>query len=115
MINKDNNMDLVDSEDISEFAILEELKSRFANDKIYSSIGPIIIALNPYKRIEDLYSHKNMSIYLSSDSRANSTNILPPHVWTISQAAFSGLKHTRQRQAVIISGESGGKCMETNT
>jgi myosin heavy subunit len=101
-----NNMDLVDSEDISESAILAELRRRFMIDRIYSSIGPIIIALNPYKNIPDLYSHVNMIKYLSCDvSLGDSAS---PHVWTISQAAFSSLKSLRTRQAIVISGESGG-------
>ncbi len=104
-----NNMDLVDSEDISETAILAELRRRFMIDRIYSSIGPIIIALNPYKNIPDLYSNVNMAKYLSGDVSLGDTSLRHPHVWTISQAAFSSLKSLRNRQAIVISGESGGK------
>ncbi len=102
-----DNMDLVDSDDISENAILGELKRRFSHDKIYSSIGPIIIALNPYKNIKELYTSATMDMYLSPDT-GDLLAQKAPHVWTIAQSAFGSLEESRQRQAIIISGESGG-------
>ena len=32
---------------------------------------------------------------------------LPPHIFAIAQATYHNLKHDREDQAVIISGESG--------
>ena len=61
--------DLVDNEDISEGAILEEIRRRFLEDVIYSSIGPIIIALNPYKDIIGLYSSDNMQMYIEMSEK----------------------------------------------
>eukprot|EP01034_Spumella_vulgaris_P023031 gene23031-29220_t len=46
-----------------------------------------------------------MSKYLSDDTSTNDTTA--PHVWKISQSAFSSLKASRTRQAIVISGESG--------
>ncbi len=34
---------------ISEDAIAENLRKRFLDDYIYTYIGPVLIALNPYK------------------------------------------------------------------
>ena len=102
-----DHLDLVDSDDISEIAILNELKRRFSKDVIYSSIGPIIIALNPYKNIADLYTPASMALYLTND-HSNSLTQSPPHVWTIAQSAYNSLDYMRKRQAIIISGESGG-------
>lgn len=101
-------MDLVDRDDVSENAILEELRVRFMRNEIYSSIGPIIIALNPYRNIADLYSASNMSLYMESEQSPLGYHKNPPHVWTIAQSAFTQLNKTKECQAIVISGESGG-------
>ena len=105
------SMDLVDRDDVSENAILEELRVRFLRNEIYSSIGPIIIALNPYRNIADLYSVQNMNLYMESEHTPLGYHKHPPHVWTIAQSAFSHLKKTKACQAIVISGESGGKIL----
>jgi myosin heavy subunit len=103
--------DLVDRDDISETAIMDELRRKFLEDEIYSSIGPIIIAVNPYKDMPDLYSQENMDAYMAegkNDTSALYGSSKPPHVWAISQSAYQQLKTTLTRQAIVISGESGG-------
>ena len=104
--------DLVDRDDISEGAIMDELKRRFMSDTIYSAIGPIIIALNPYKNMPALYGAENMLNYMLEGEKqllqANYASTKAPHVWTIAQSAYSQLKLNMTRQAIVISGESGG-------
>ena len=56
--------DLVSSNDISEPNILWSLKNRFLSGKFYSSIGTIIIAINPYRYIQEMYSTQLMNIYI---------------------------------------------------
>eukprot|EP01035_Chromulina_nebulosa_P016825 gene16825-22309_t len=105
--------DLVDNDDISEPAILWSLDNRFSRDKIYSGIGSIIVAINPYKYLEELYSPEALNLYLSNQPSSLNRNvytkydILPPHVWIISQQAYYQLQIEESKQAIIISGESG--------
>lgn len=107
---EDNFGDLVNQEDISEAAILAELQSRFRKDVIYSSIGPIIIALNPYKQIPGLYSSEKLNGLLHEQSDGNyATSSHGCHVWLVAQAAYQQLHANLQPQAIVISGESGGK------
>jgi myosin heavy subunit len=100
--------DLVDSEDVSEAAILDELRSRYSKNEIYSAIGPILIALNPYRAIAGLYSAENVQLYKSQQNSFIYSKSTPPHVWTIGQSAFSQLQINGVRQAIVVSGESGG-------
>lgn len=59
-----NTNDLVDQDDITDIAILEELSKRYQLDYIYSNIGNIIIACNPYHYIPELYSNgKSRSLF----------------------------------------------------
>jgi myosin-5 len=41
---------------LNEPEILANLKHRYAINKIYTKIGPTLIALNPYKAIDTLYN-----------------------------------------------------------
>ncbi len=79
------NEDLVANDDISEASILWSLKSRFFVDKIYSSIGSIIIAINPYKNIQELYSTEVLNSFMNTtfDSPVSS-----PHIWKIAHGAY---------------------------
>ena len=37
---------------VSEAAIVDNLQKRYENDLIYTSIGPVLIAVNPYKDLK---------------------------------------------------------------
>ena len=101
--------DLVDSNDISEPYILWSLRKRFVAGDIYSSIGSIIIALNPYQDIPNLYSDEAMARYLNYATLERT----PPHVWKMVRETFERLSISGRRQALIISGESGAGKTET--
>lgn len=103
--------DLVENDDISEASIMWCLKTRFFEDKIYSSIGSIIIALNPYKSIDSLYSQDVLQTYC--ESQFSNLLSLSPHIWRIAHGAYVQLCTRRSRQAIVISGESGAGKTET--
>jgi myosin heavy subunit len=66
--------DLVRSDDVSEPNILWSLRRRFLMEppEIYSSIGSILLALNPYTPIPNLYSAKKMEEYLPQSPSSSS-------------------------------------------
>lgn len=103
-------MDLVDCDDISEQAILHELQDRFQKCEIYSSIGPILIAVNPFKLIAQLYSSQLKESFVDTTLHRDDNQIVNrPHVWMVAQAAYLQVLQDRLPQAVVISGESGGE------
>lgn len=59
-------------------------------DQIYTSIGPILIAINPFKTINSLYNTETMQEYrrrvesLSASAEEN----LPPHVFKVAAVAY---------------------------
>lgn len=97
--------DLTDAVDISEASILWNLHKRYEAQKIYSAIGPILIAINPYCFLEEVYSDEMLAFFLNS-SEVNGTR-MPPHIWDIARNAYLQLKDKQVRQAIVISGESG--------
>lgn len=94
--------DLVLLETINENEVNETLQSRYKKNHIYTYIGPVLISLNPFKNIPDLYSIKTMHNY---ENRSYWER--PPHIFALSECIYKSLYNQNKNQCVIISGESG--------
>ena len=88
-------------DDVNEATILQNLRLRFAENLMYTSLGTIIVSINPYFRIPGLYDDD-----VAREYRGGSFE-LEPHVFQVAERAYSGLLDSRNNQAIIISGESG--------
>lgn len=95
---------LVELESFSEGIILHHIKKRFHNDEIYTLVGNILIALNPYKSISNIY---NQSVIDDIYRRVKSNLTTPPHIFTIGTIAVNNMKLDNKSQSILISGESG--------
>ena len=73
---------------------------------IYSCAGPVLVVLNPFTPVPELYSHDVLTAYHrgSLDPEVPSP---PPHVYGIAAAAFQGLLSRATSQSICINGESG--------
>jgi myosin heavy subunit len=99
--------DLVRLSDVHRPGILFTLRQRYAEDQIYSSIGPILIALNPFKWIKGIYEEGVIRAYERGELNLSEQ----PHVFAVAHDALFGLfgleGRTSQNQSLIVSGESG--------
>jgi len=77
--------------------ILHTLRTRFMEDRIYTSIGPILVALNPFKWITGVYEEDVMSKYRTGEANLSDQ----PHVFAVSQDAYSDL-YKGSNQSLII-------------
>lgn len=101
--------DLCNLPDLNERTLLENIKSRFQNANIYTYVGSILIAVNPFKFFP-IYNPKYVKMY--QNKRLGD---LPPHIFAIADAAFYTMLRTKRNQCIVISGESGsGKTESTN-
>lgn len=94
---------LVDLDVFNEGIILHQIKKRFAIDTIYTFVGSILIAVNPYRSV-DIYGESRMEACYNAII-SNSTPV--PHIYSIAGLAVFSMRNDKKDQAVLISGESG--------
>eukprot|EP00038_Savillea_parva_P006917 m.166692 g.166692 ORF g.166692 m.166692 type:complete len:1693 (-) comp12726_c0_seq1:145-5223(-) len=100
--------DLATLAKLTEETILSELRLRYEKNVIYTNIGDILVAVNPFKVIPGLYSDE-VALEYFHDRELNRI----PHVYRISQMAYKSLVLTHRHQCIVISGESGAGKTET--
>ncbi|CAF1183362.1 unnamed protein product [Rotaria sordida] len=106
--------DMIHLGDLTEGAICRNILLRYNKDKIYTYIGSILIAVNPYTPL-DLYSQEHLRAY-----RNRKFGDLEPHTFAIGDNAYQNMlrdhsdPNAKYNQCIIISGESGaGKTEST--
>ena len=114
---------------LHEPAILYCLELRYYRSQIYTYTGPILIAVNPFKRV-DLYTDQLLAKYYNSglfkaQGMSEVGPPLPPHPYAIADNAYRLMMGAMQSsygssssavtdQSILISGESGaGKTEST--
>eukprot|EP00667_Euglena_gracilis_P000812 EG_transcript_812 len=102
--------DLLGLPDLHEATLLHTVQLRFRQDLVYTEMGPIVLAVNPFKYSIPAYQDSRMAAYISEEPG------LPPHAWRVAHAAYQDMTHSGRSQAILISGESGaGKTESTKT
>lgn len=79
------------------------LKSRYAQNIIYTNVGEILVSVNPFKTVAIYgpdYAHK----YTNTSA---SHGPLPPHIYWLADRSFSNMNRNQHSQVCVISGESG--------
>lgn len=86
---------------IGEDSILENLKKRYTNGLIYTNIGPVLIAINPFKDL-GITGLEYIELY-----KGRFRHELDPHIYALAEETYRAMKGEGFNQCVIISGESG--------
>ena len=92
---------LIDLNDLSENAILHNLRIRFKENTIYTYVSSNLISVNPFKLLP-LYTPEMMDLYREGGVRGK-----PPHVFAVAAETFSAMVGEHKDQSVVVSGESG--------
>lgn len=84
--------DMVDIDELNHATLMQNLAARYKKDDIYTYVGPIILAMNPFKNMDKkLYSAENMAMYksiLTSKQPYEDKKNFPPHIWTLTALAY---------------------------
>ncbi|XP_020900789.1 unconventional myosin-VI [Exaiptasia diaphana] len=109
---RDQNKDVEDNcalMFLNEGTLLNNLRIRYKKDKIYTYVANILLAVNPYHDVRDLYSKETIHKY-----HGKSLGTMPPHVFAIADKAYRDMRAYKQSQSIVVSGESGaGKTEST--
>lgn len=94
---------------LNEPSVLNNLKLRYQNDKIYTHSGLFLVAINPYKSI-NIYNNDFIKVYKNNCDEVT----LKPHIFGTAQLAFENLINEKRDQSILVTGESGaGKTENT--
>ena len=110
--------DLCSMNRLHDAPLLDILRRRYTEDRIYSTTSDmILVSVNPYKAIPDLYTNPLRFFDVPADGEAISKGAMPPHVFSVANGALYALINPRAggdksrkhntNQSIVVSGESG--------
>ncbi|XP_026697437.1 myosin-IIIa isoform X6 [Athene cunicularia] len=99
--NQEEVDDLATLEVLDENTVTEQLQKGYAKDQIYTYVGDILIAVNPFQNI-DIYSSQYSRLYIGAKRTAN-----PPHIFAVADIGYQSMVTYNSDQCIVISGESG--------
>ncbi len=94
--------DLTNLSHLNEPAVLQAIKLRYAQKEIYTYSGIVLIATNPFARVDSLYVPGMVQVY-AGKQRASQA----PHLFAIAEEAFADMLRDNHNQTIVVSGESG--------
>ncbi|CAJ1049288.1 unconventional myosin-IXAa [Xyrichtys novacula] len=104
-----DHADLCRLQELNERSLLDNLRSRFLQEKIYTYVGSILIVINPFKFLP-IYNPKYVKMYDN-----HTLGELEPHIYAVADVAYHAMLQRESNQCIVISGESGsGKTQSTN-
>lgn len=94
---------------LHEPGVLQNLRSRYDMNEIYTYVGNILIAVNPFTKLPHLYNSHMMAQY-----KGASFGELSPHPFAVADASYRLMMNEGISQSILVSGESGaGKTEST--
>jgi hypothetical protein len=94
---------------MNEPAVLENTRVRFAANQIYTYVGKICVALNPFASLP-IYGEAEMARYKDKDVGARGC---PPHLYAMAEVSYKAVRRSQLTACLVMSGESGAGKTET--
>jgi myosin heavy subunit len=82
---------MIDMNELNNASLLHNIRSRYVRDEIMTFVGPTLLIVNPYKRIDQLFNNEQIKHYYSiveADSHLDQKKSLEPHIFSVSSSAF---------------------------
>ncbi|XP_062073083.1 myosin-9 [Humulus lupulus] len=93
---------------LHEPGVLHNLATRYEINEIYTYTGNILIAINPFQSLSQLYDAYMMELYKGAPFGK-----LGPHVFAIADFAYRQMVNEGKSNSILVSGESGAGKTET--
>eukprot|EP01063_Lacrimia_lanifica_P028359 TRINITY_DN4130_c0_g5_i1.p1 TRINITY_DN4130_c0_g5~~TRINITY_DN4130_c0_g5_i1.p1 ORF type:complete len:1777 (+),score=722.34 TRINITY_DN4130_c0_g5_i1:106-5436(+) len=104
----DEVTDLIDMPVLHEAVLLHHIRRRYWDDMVFTNIGPIVLAVNPYNFNIPHYMDEHMVRYIEEKETAlNSGSEQITHIWSVAHDAYWNMRVNAKPQSILVSGESG--------
>ncbi|KAI9916376.1 hypothetical protein PsorP6_016998 [Peronosclerospora sorghi] len=106
--------DLLMVDAVDEDHVVDEIVTRYRQGYVYTFLGPVLIAMNPYKM---LHQPSGDSIYADNmvdTFQGKELHLCEPHPFALAESAYSNLMRFNLDQSLLITGESGSGKTETS-
>lgn len=100
-LSKSETDNLTSLSELTQRTLLNAIKERYSENLIYTDVGDILVAVNPFRALP-IYS----SPWSEGFSKADLTGLVP-HIYKTAARAYNALVQARRDQVCVISGESG--------
>ncbi|KAL8972582.1 MAG: hypothetical protein Q9183_000475 [Haloplaca sp. 2 TL-2023] len=94
--------DLTNLSHLNEPAVLQAIRLRYSQKEIYTYSGIVLIATNPFAKVDSLYVPGMVQVYAGKQRSSQA-----PHLFAIAEEAFSDMLRDTKNQTIVVSGESG--------
>ncbi|KAJ1345944.1 hypothetical protein KIN20_000586 [Parelaphostrongylus tenuis] len=88
---------LLNLTDISEINVLHVIEDRFNNKRIYTNVGDVLLAINPFEKYK-IYDESVIAQYQQSNEYA--------HIFTPARCAVENIRNGSNFESIVFSGES---------
>ena len=82
---------------LNESAVFSNLRDRFYSDLIYTYSGLFLVALNPWKKLDHLYTDDVLQHY-----RGRTRDEMAPHIFSICDEAYRDMLENQSNQTILI-------------
>ncbi|XP_071732062.1 myosin-11-like [Rutidosis leptorrhynchoides] len=93
---------------LHEPGVLQNLRTRYELNEIYTYTGNILIAINPFQKLPHLYDSHMMGEYKGAPFGE-----LSPHVFAVADVSYRAMVKEGKSNSILVSGESGAGKTET--
>ncbi len=87
--------------ELNQKTLLDAIKQRYMDDRIYTDVGDILVAVNPFCSLP-LYGSGCSAAFSQPDQSG-----MAPHIFKTAARAYNAMVQAKQNQVCVISGESG--------
>jgi len=102
--------DMVQMHEVNRASILHVLRARYGSGDIYTAMGSVLVATNPFERLDAVYAPATLGRFVDPQTPDED---LEPHIWFTARRAYRALVSHGVGQSLIVSGESGAGKTET--
>lgn len=92
---------LLEAKVVNEAAVVELIRRRYSQNKIYTAVGDILLSVNPFKSLL-IYGTQVIQAYQTSQADRQ----LPPHVYSKCKTILKSMCHSSKSQCCVLTGDS---------